>query len=117
MPWIWIHIAAILFLGSLLFVRRSRPRDLHRAPPGQTALLSWTRLTAIGLVFLASLHVVSLLHIFGGPSPAIASDLTFWLMLGTIGFSLWSLLSENPHAAQNGERDGRGAKRRAESVR
>ena len=107
MPWILIHIAVILLLGALLFAHRNRPRDLHRAPPGQTALLRWARTAGIGLVFLGFIHVVTQLRIYGWPGECSPSDLTvwgrctgtalsFWAMLGVIGLSLWFILSERP---------------------
>ena len=109
MRWIWIHIAASLLLGAILVLRWNRPRDLHRAPPRQTAVLRWMRLVGVGTTFYAFMHVLSLLRVYGWPGAGSAPDVAFWLMIGMIGLSLWFILSEKPHAATNRDRAGLGA--------
>jgi hypothetical protein len=110
MPWIVIHLAVIVLLGTLLFAHRNRPRDLHRAPPEQPAILSWVRSAGIGLAFFGFLHAGVQLRIYGWPGECSPSDLavwgrctgtalSFWVMLGMIGIALWFLLSERDHVA------------------
>lgn len=103
MPWVWLQIVVIVLLGSLLLMRWNRVRDLHRAPPRQTAVLSWMRLAGVGLTFYGFVHVVALLRIYGWPGTGSTPDMVFWLMVGVIGLSLWFILSEAPHAAENHE--------------
>lgn len=109
MPWPWFQIAVIILLGSLLVMRGTRMRDLHRAPSRQIAVLRWARLTGVGLTFYGFIHLVALLRIYGWPGPGSTPDMIFWLMIGVIGLSLWFILSEAPRPAENYGRTGRGA--------
>ena len=90
MTWSLLNIGFILFTGFLLFLRRKRPRDLHRAPPGQTALYRWTRTGGIGLAFGSALEILSMLL----RGERTSELLLIWILLGMVGLSIWFDLSE-----------------------
>lgn len=89
MTW-WMSVAMILLLGTVLFFKRKRPRDLHRAPPGQTAYYRWTRTAGIGLAFGAGFEILAMLWRGQWTSQLLLSQ----ILLGMVGLSIWFQLSE-----------------------
>ena len=85
-----IFIPLVLVMGSLLLELRKGPRDLHRAPTGQTAYSRWTRIVGIGLASGCSFEILALLLRGKWTDPL----LPLWLLPGTVGFSIWFHLSE-----------------------
>lgn len=90
MTWFWMNVAMLLLLGSLLFIRRKRRRDLHRAPPGQTAIYLWTRTAGIGLAFGATFEILAMLWRSQWTSQLLLSQ----MLVGMVGLSIWFQLSE-----------------------
>jgi hypothetical protein len=101
--WAYIYVASTLILGSMLLARRKRPRDLHRAPPGQNAYYRWTRTAGIGLTFGSLFEAVAALW----RGEATSGSMLLWMLLGITGLSTWFRLSESipQRSSHEGEAD------------